>query len=622
VQRNWALFPNRGGFEMTLRSIVRTAAVTSVFGLASLLASTAGAATINVTSSADNQSQDGQCTLREAIDALNLQQTIDTCTAGNGSNDKINVGARSITLLLSHLVVKRSVTIEGAGHLSTTINANQRTTKLQIGDASSTPNVLIRNLTWRNGIGMGIQVSKGSASLWNIKMRDQGDTFGGTGCLRVEAGAFLTVNDSELNHCKGHTGGGLSNLGSAQINNSAIINGDGEHAIGVSNSGSLTINNSTFGKNSCGADSIITNNGTGTVNLSGVTIAYNRVGWSTCSGGGCAALMNLGTGAFNVSKSIVAMNTWSPFAPSAEKVCLGTISSFGHNILGEFASNCPKLATDQNVDPKLLRGSGDAPVDRGGMSPVYMPDTTSPALNKVSVNDGFCSNDQRGVKRGKGATTCDIGAAERSTALMVVNTTGTANEIAWDNIMKGYFEAGGFTVTTVDDNVATAASAANKHLVYISESVDAATVGTKFRDVSNNVIVNEPSVYPNMRMTGTVSGTDFGDLTGQNSFTIQNLKLGNNMGIMGQSSVTYQPFDINVTFGFGVPAASASKVAMIAGSSTRAAIFTYTNGNIMAGSPQFFCPGFRAGFMIQPPGQGMADSGNFLRNFVIITALQ
>jgi hypothetical protein len=617
--------------EMTLRpiNIARLAAVTAAFALTILTATVASAATINVTSSADNQSQDGQCTFREALDALNFGQAIDTCAAGNGSNDTINLGTRSISLtILSSsipLVIKKNVTIEGNGHILTSFNAGGRAIRIQIGDSANAPtNVKIRNLTFTGSSTQAFYAAKGTVDLSNMKISNTGDDLSGSGALLVAAGAKLNISDSEMTSCRGFSAAFLNNAGTAGIYRTALLGGLGSHAM-VLNTGALFVDNSTFGKNESRTEGVITSSGT-QVNVSGTTIAYNKAGTSTCSSGGCAALMNIGTGPFTVSYSIIAMNT-SP-APTNEKVCkktsTGGFTSGGNNIFGEFANTgCPSGANDQRIDPKLLsttsNGQANWPVDRGGIGRVYMPDTNSPALNRLNnPGIGFCTaSDQRGVLKGRsGSTTCDIGAAERSNVLMVVNTAGTTNELQWDAAMKVNFENAGFTVTTKDDDVAVASDANNKHLVYLSESVDSNKVTNKFKDVAQVVIVNEPSLYPHMRMTLGTQDTDFGDLAGQTTFTIDDIRISNAMGIGGQAAITYQPFDIGVVFGWGLPKNEGFKIAKIAGSSTRAAIFAYNRGFLMAGTPDFVAPSYRAGFMIQPPGVGFADNGNFMRNIV------
>jgi hypothetical protein len=221
--------------------------------------------------------------------------------------------------------------------------------------------------------------------------------------------------------------------------------------------------------------------------------------------------------------------------------------------------------------------------------------------------------------RGKATTTCDIGAIERSTALVVRNSSGSTNEVNWDNGIIALLSDLGFVVSTVDDDVAATSDASGKHLVFISESVEASKINTKFRDVSASVIVNEPSLYGSMRMTGTAEGTDFGDLSNQLNVTLQSQTIGNMIGALGVSSVTFPAFDVASVVGWGVPGSQAANDAMVQGSSTRRAMFTYWVSSLLVGTPNFYAPGLRAGFFGQP-GSGMNESGWLLFRAFLLNA--
>ena len=51
-----------------------------------MAAQPAGAATINVTTTADELNSDGDCSLREAVRAANTDATVDACPAGSGTD--------------------------------------------------------------------------------------------------------------------------------------------------------------------------------------------------------------------------------------------------------------------------------------------------------------------------------------------------------------------------------------------------------------------------------------------------------------------------------------------------------------------------------------------------------
>ncbi|MBK7812972.1 MAG: CSLREA domain-containing protein [Rhodocyclaceae bacterium] len=84
-------------------------------------ASLAGAATITVNTLSDELNADGDCSLREAVQAANTNAAVDTCTAGAAGADLILLPAGTIPVAAT-IQINESVTIRGAGRASTTIN--------------------------------------------------------------------------------------------------------------------------------------------------------------------------------------------------------------------------------------------------------------------------------------------------------------------------------------------------------------------------------------------------------------------------------------------------------------------------------------------------------------------
>jgi CSLREA domain-containing protein len=86
------------------------------------------AAAITVNTTADELSTNGNCSLREAIQAANTDAAVDACTAGSG-DDVITLPAGTYTLLLTgagenanatgDLDILNNLTIDGAGAAST-----------------------------------------------------------------------------------------------------------------------------------------------------------------------------------------------------------------------------------------------------------------------------------------------------------------------------------------------------------------------------------------------------------------------------------------------------------------------------------------------------------------------
>lgn len=84
-------------------------------------ASLAGAATITVNTLSDELNADGDCSLREAVQAANTNAAVDACTAGGAGADLILLPAGTIPVAAT-IQVNESVTIRGAGRASTTVN--------------------------------------------------------------------------------------------------------------------------------------------------------------------------------------------------------------------------------------------------------------------------------------------------------------------------------------------------------------------------------------------------------------------------------------------------------------------------------------------------------------------
>ncbi len=70
------------------------------------------AATITVTTTDDELNVDGDCSLREAIQAANSDAAVDACTAGSGA-DVIELPAGAYTLTVTIANVATAVTLSG-----------------------------------------------------------------------------------------------------------------------------------------------------------------------------------------------------------------------------------------------------------------------------------------------------------------------------------------------------------------------------------------------------------------------------------------------------------------------------------------------------------------------------
>ncbi len=129
--------------------LASAAAVGLAFCLPLAWGKEARAATIQVNSNAATIANDGVCTLREAIRAVNNLQRSGSasgeCVAGSGSNDLILLMASAQTYTVTNsLVVNRSVSIAGAGPTQSIIRSNQ-TRIFDVQESTSGPPIV--NLT-------------------------------------------------------------------------------------------------------------------------------------------------------------------------------------------------------------------------------------------------------------------------------------------------------------------------------------------------------------------------------------------------------------------------------------------------------------------------------------------
>ncbi len=254
-------------------------------------------AVITVTSLADTVANDGQVTLREAIQAANTDSVVDGSTQGNGA-DTIQFapsltagGPATITLGGTQLAISSDLTISGSGADRLTINGDSRSRLFLVDDGVGTTKktVTISDLTLAGG---AVQ-----------------DTTSGGAILSKEK---LTITNCVITGNTARDGGGVaSGHGELTIHQSVIsrnfasFGGGGGIFHGY---GPLTIRQSTISGNSNfnGAGGGICSYGaTGEVTIAQSTIAGN----STSHGSGGGARISRTNGPVTITQSTISGNT-------------------------------------------------------------------------------------------------------------------------------------------------------------------------------------------------------------------------------------------------------------------------------------------------------------------------
>lgn len=176
---------------------------------------------------------------------------------------------------------------------------------------------------------------------------------------------------------------------------------------------------------------------------------------------------------------------------------------------------------------------------------------------------------------------------------VVGNTNMNANDSRSDRAIRDRLEGRGYTVTIVDDAASQTSDANGKALVIISSTVNAGSVGNKFRNVTVPVIVWDHALLDNMRMTGNNGGNHGTDGNEHNINIVNNT----HQLAAGLSSGLVRVTTNNRTFSWGQPNNNAIRIATIDNNSNRYVIFAYDTGAQMFNGLN--APARRVGFFLE-----------------------
>ncbi len=419
------------------------------------------ATTITVTTTNDELNTDGDCSLREAIQAANTDTAVDACPAGSGA-DTINVPSGIYTLTIpptypydnasGDLDIYADATVDATGAIIQACDSSggpctgidRVLSIIQYEDTHVT--ATISGVTIRNGkssAGGGIYNS-GSLTLSNstvsgnsadygggianngrlvitdstISGNSGGSASGGVGGILTDSlSGGLVLMNSTVGYNTGFIGGIYVGEGGAGLINSTVNGNTGTTIGGVANSAAtLTLTNTTVSGNTGGYEGGIDNGSK--ANLTNSTVSGNTGGYvgglsnaggmtltnSTVSGNTGGA--GYGGGISNTQLATVLLKNTIVAGSLGGDNCLGAIASLGHNLSSD--SSCPFSATgDLNGTDPLLGPLAD----NGGPTLTHALLPGSPAIDAGSSDCPPPNTDQRGFARPVGAS-CDIGAYE------------------------------------------------------------------------------------------------------------------------------------------------------------------------------------------------------------------
>ncbi len=268
--------------------------------------------TITVTTTADDTTVDGNCSLREALQAANTDTAVDACPAGNGT-DTIVLAALS-TYVVSHgaLDVTSAVTIEGtlSSGVRTTIDGHQHdcTSCHDTFDVRPGAHLTLLALATTNA-GVAIR-NDGQLDVELAVM--YGDT---QRCASDHVSAIDNHGTAHVSHVLiEHSPSAIHNAAGATLAMDHLsMSENGACGVGASieNFGSATLRDANFGGDLHYFDnaSSIDNFGTGTLALEHVTFEGNSCQAGTAVFGNEGGLVTIVDSAFDENSQLPIWNT-------------------------------------------------------------------------------------------------------------------------------------------------------------------------------------------------------------------------------------------------------------------------------------------------------------------------
>lgn len=386
---------------------------------------------ITVTIGVEGTNTDGQCSLREAIEAANTDTSVDGCVAGNGV-DKIVFAPGVLTVTLS---------LPGAGEDANQSGDLDVLSEMEIDGGSGVvieavsgfsdrvldvhSSLVLRNVVVRGGniggqsCGGGIRVL-GTLRAISVEVigntsddRGGGICVGPDGTLRAEG---MKVMENEAKDGGGvYNSGVVSMTGSVVMRNRARAIGLGQGA-GLFNKGEMRIERSTVYTNE--AEFL---GGTGGIYNYGVSAQLVMVNSTVGENRGIGIYNDLGAAALLTHVTVLSQTRYGLWRSSGilrvyyvvvghngEKDCQGQVSEGGTSLSRDLT--CTQF-TLRGVEPRV-----ESIGLYGGETPNYRPHIGSPVLERATC---VVTEDQRGQSRPQGVL-CDLGSHEREATDLAV----------------------------------------------------------------------------------------------------------------------------------------------------------------------------------------------------------
>jgi CSLREA domain-containing protein len=178
----------------------------------------ARAATITVTTTSDELNSDGDCSLREAIQAANTNAAVDHCTAGQATPHLDTITFAAVT---------NGIPIVLAGAAGENANTSGDLDVLDSGDLTIQGNGAANTIVDGGGSDRVFHICPGGGcdndvTISGVTIRNGLVTLSGGGGIRNEAGT-TTLDDSAVIANTAVNGGGIANFAILHIQNGSTI---------------------------------------------------------------------------------------------------------------------------------------------------------------------------------------------------------------------------------------------------------------------------------------------------------------------------------------------------------------------------------------------------------------
>jgi CSLREA domain-containing protein len=265
--------------KKVIRFCIPFIAACLMFGMVIYLAGASGRAaaasspsnpegTILVTTLEDELNGDGDCSLREALEAANTNTPVDACGSGDVLTDTVTFDLAGTITLTSELTVMAGGPLEIDGSEVITVSGGGTTGVWRVLPGSE---LTIHNLAIVNGYNNGLYNYDGDVYI--ISSTFSGNSgYDGGGIYNW--GTLTVTNSTFSNNHADSSGGGILNMGALSITNSTFSgNSSSDWSGSIENWGTMTITNCVFSENRAKFGGGIDN--LGTTSISGSTFSDN-----------------------------------------------------------------------------------------------------------------------------------------------------------------------------------------------------------------------------------------------------------------------------------------------------------------------------------------------------------